>query len=232
MPASVSDAPSRVDSPAITHPPDPDTSLIGNLALNPSSTSALLELISIEENDLSAARASLVPALSAVLAAKSRISTLQEQLVSEQFTLKLAQQTADRIQQRISGLEKSITERRGFLHPIRKLPVEVLREIFIWRIEEEENARRNAVDAASKLLDPGLRGPMSPAPGCWIEFCPVAAALVLTAVCKYWRKVAQPRHACGNISTGLSVASRSRPTTMFGEPVRRVLPDRAGSTGH
>jgi len=189
MPASVSDVPSRVDTPATTHP-DPDTSLIGNLALNPSSTSALRELISIEENDLSAARASLAHALSAVSSAKSRISILQEQLVSEQFTLKLAQQTADRTQSRISDLEKSIQERRGFLHPIRKLPVEVLREMFIWRIEEEENERRKAVDTASTLVDPGLRGPMSPAPGSWIEFCPVAAALVLTAVCRHWREVA------------------------------------------
>ena len=189
MPTSVSDIPSRVDTPATTHP-DPDTSVIGNLALNPSSTSALRELISIEENDLSAARASLVHALSAVLSAKSRILIIQEQLVSEQFTLKLAQQTADRTQSRIADLEKSIQERRGFLHPIRKLPVEVLREMFIWRIEEEENERRKAVDTASKLVDSGLRGPMSPAPGCWIEFCPVAAALVLTAVCKHWREVA------------------------------------------
>jgi len=189
MPASISDLPSRGDTPTTTHP-DPDTSLIGNLALNPSSTSALRELISIEENDLSAARASLVPALSAVLAAKSRISTLQEQLLSEQFTLQLAQQTADRIQLRISDLKESIRERRGFLHPIRRLPVEVLQEIFIWRIEEEENARRKAVDAASKLVEPGLHGLTSPAPGCWIEFCPVAAALVLTAVCKHWRDVA------------------------------------------
>jgi hypothetical protein len=189
MPTSVSDVPSRVDTPATPHP-DPDTSLIGNLALNPSSTSALRGLISIEENDLSAARASLVHALSAVLAAKSRISILQEQLLSEQFTLQLAQQTADRTQSRIADLEKSIQERRGFLHPIRRLPVEVLREIFIWVIEEEENARRNAVDAASKLVDPGFRGPMSPAPGCWIAFCPAAAAFVLTAVCKHWREVA------------------------------------------
>jgi hypothetical protein len=189
MPASVSDIPSPVDTSATTHP-DPDTSSIGNLALNPSSTSALRELISIEENDLSAARASLVHALSAVSAAKSRIAVLQEQLVSEQFTLKLAQKTADRTQSRIADLEKSIQERRGFLHPIRRLPVEVLREIFIWRIEEEENERRKAVNSASKLVDPGLRGPMSPAPGCWIEFCPVAAALVLTAACKHWREVA------------------------------------------
>jgi hypothetical protein len=189
MPASISDVPSRVDTPATIHP-HPDTSLIGNLALNPSSTSALRELISIEENDLSAARASLVPALSAVSAAKSRVSALQEELASGQFTLKLAQQTADRIQRRISDLEKSLKERRGFLHPIRRLPVEVLREVFIWRIEEEESARRNAVDVASKLVDSGLRGPMSPAPGYWIEFCPVAAALVLTAVCKHWREVA------------------------------------------
>ena len=189
MPASVSDEPSRVDTPTTTHP-DHDTPLIGNLALNPSSTSALRELISIEENDLSAARASLVHALSAVLAAKSRIAILQEQLVAEQFTLKLAQQTADRTQSRIVDLEKSIQERRGFLHPIRRLPVEVLREIFIWRIEEEENERRKAVDTASKLVDPGLRAPMSPAPGCWIAFCPAAAALALTAVCKHWREVA------------------------------------------
>jgi len=189
MPSSVSEVPSRVDTPESAHP-DPDTSLIGNLALNPSSTSALRELISIEENDLSAAQASLVPALSAVSAAKSRIAILQEQLAYEQFTLKLAQQTADRIRSRIMDLEKSIQQRRGFLHPIRRLPVEVLREIFIWRIEEEENARRNAVDAASKLVDLGLRGPMSPAPGCWIEFCPIAAAFSLTAVCKHWREVA------------------------------------------
>jgi len=186
MPASVSDVPSRVDTPAITHP-DPDTSLIGNLALNPSSTSALRELISIEENDLSAARASLDHALSAVSAANSRIAILQEQLVSERFTLKLAQQTTDRTQSRIADLEKSIQEMRGFLHPIRRLPVEVLQEIFIWRIEEEESERRKAVDTASKPADPG---PMSPAPGCWIEFCPVAAALVLAAVCKHWRDIA------------------------------------------
>ena len=189
MPTSVSDVPSQVDTPVTTHA-DPDTSLIGNLALNPSITSALLELINIEENDLSAARASLVPAMSAVLSAKSRISTLQEQLASEQFTFRLAQRTADRIQQRISDLEKSIKERRGFLHPIRRLPNEVLREIFIWRIEKEEAARRNAVDAASKLVDPGLRGLMSPTPACWIEFCPVVAALNLTAVCRHWREVA------------------------------------------
>ena len=179
MPTSVSDTLSQVDTPVTTHP-DADTSLIGNLALNPSTTSALRELINIEENDLSAARASLVPAMSAVSAAKSRISALQEQLVSEQFTLKLAQQTADRIQQRISDLDTSIKERRGFLHPIRRLPDEVLREIFVWRIAKEENARRNAVDAASKLDDPG----------CWVVFCPIIAALNLTAVCKHWREVA------------------------------------------
>lgn len=189
MPTSISDVPSLVGTPTTTHP-DPDTSLIGNLALSPSTTSALRELINIEENDLSAARASLVPALSAVSAAKSRISILQGQLVSEQFTLGLAQQTADRIQQRISDLEESIKERRGFLHPIRGLPNELLQEIFIWRIEKEENARRNAVYAASKLVDLGLRGFMSPAPGCWIDFCPVLAALTLTAVCKHWREVA------------------------------------------
>src|SRR5260370_1151013 len=131
MPASVLDVPSRVGTPA-TAPPD--TPLIGNIALNPSSTGALRELIGIEENDLSAARASLVPALSAVSAAKSRISSLQAGLASEQFTLKLAQQTAHRIQQRISDLEQSLKERRGFLHPIRRLPAPLPRPIFIWRV--------------------------------------------------------------------------------------------------
>lgn len=152
----------------IASPPNPNSSK--NRVPHGDEIVALRSLVQSEANVLQTLDESIKRAKATQAEAEIRLEVAKRELEAAMSALAAAHESVATLETLREPLQRSMNTKLGILHPIRRMPTELLVEIFQYRVEEDETGRR---------LDADLDGNWG--------LCD--APLTLSAVCSRWREI-------------------------------------------
>ncbi|CCA70134.1 hypothetical protein PIIN_04073 [Serendipita indica DSM 11827] len=136
----------------------------------PNEVIALRSLVDAETTALETIKTSLTRAQDTVNSAQKRVTEAKLELEAAISALAASKASVQTLEALLAPIQASIQEKKAVLHPLRRLPPELLLEIFQFRVDQDESDR---------IAQSDLDG----------EWGPCDAVLRLGAVCGRWRSV-------------------------------------------
>ncbi|KIM31544.1 hypothetical protein M408DRAFT_64566 [Serendipita vermifera MAFF 305830] len=160
-------------------------------------------LIALHSAELASLDGQLLEADHLLAAANKRVAevTGSDEEPSAQVVRDSIIQSRRGTQERIREVRRLLRSHRGLLHPVRKLPVEILAMIMKCAVDQEESDRRNALcfsDSSRRLRSPPIRvnsiddasNPNDSPSTRLFPTQPLPVVVLLSHVCSYWRRTA------------------------------------------